>query len=318
MENSSRNTRSANEDLRRLRDPSPGTRAAKEPRLQLEAPVLSLPKGGGAIRSIDEKFDVNPSNGTVAFSLPLPFSPGRNGFLPPVRLSYNSGVGNSLAGLGWSIDMPSIRRRTDRRLPRYRGDDTFLLQGCEELVPSSKWNVDHWDPEVTQSGLFSVRRYRPRIEGDFFRIERIAHPALGTWWRVTSRDNVTTFFGLDDASRVADPGSAENVFEWLPAVSFDDLGNCLVYEYKPEDLSVVPLTLSEANRHAGTATFANKHLKRLRYGNRTPYVADEASPYRPAALPTAFLFHGVFDYGEHDPARPTLSELPGRFWPLRP
>src|SRR5260370_30401809 len=135
MKKISRKPQPSSDDLRRTREPSPDTRAAKEPKLQLDAPALSLPKGGGAIRSIEEKFTVKPSNGTAGLSLPLPLSPARNGFVPPVRLSYNSGSGNSVVGLGWSLDMPSIRRRTDHRLPRYRDDDTFLLQGYEELVP---------------------------------------------------------------------------------------------------------------------------------------------------------------------------------------
>ena len=33
----------------------------------LEIPQISLPKGGGAIKSIDEKFSVNAANGTVRF-----------------------------------------------------------------------------------------------------------------------------------------------------------------------------------------------------------------------------------------------------------
>jgi hypothetical protein len=47
-----------------------------------------------------------------------------------------------------------------------------------------------------------------------------------------------------------------------------DQGNCLVYEYKLGDLSSVPLTLSEANRHSGIALFANKYLKKLHYALR--------------------------------------------------
>jgi hypothetical protein len=43
----------------------------------LEIPSLSLPKGGGAIKAIDEKFSVNAVNGTAAFSIPLPVSSAR-------------------------------------------------------------------------------------------------------------------------------------------------------------------------------------------------------------------------------------------------
>ena len=273
----------SSDDLRRTREPSPETNPAKDPKLQLDAPSLSLPKGGGAIRSIDEKFTLNPSNGTAALSLPLPMTPSRNGFLPPVKLSYNSGNGNSVLGIGWSLDMPFIARRTDHRLPRYRDDDVFLLQG-EELVASSTWKVDHWEPDVVTSGKFSVHRYRSRVEGGFSRIEKIFHPEFGIWWRVTTRDNITTFFGLDGTTRIVDPDLASHVFQWLPALLVDDQGNCLVYQYKSEDLASVPHTLSEANRHNRIALFANKYLKTLRYGNRKPYMADALNPYRPAAI----------------------------------
>ncbi len=64
----------------------------------IEIPSLSLPKGGGAIKGIDEKFKVNAANGTASFSIPLPITPGRNGFSPNLSLSNNSGSGNSPFG----------------------------------------------------------------------------------------------------------------------------------------------------------------------------------------------------------------------------
>lgn len=45
--------------------------------IALQIPQISLPKGGGAIKGIDEKFEVNAANGTASLSLPLPFSVGR-------------------------------------------------------------------------------------------------------------------------------------------------------------------------------------------------------------------------------------------------
>src|SRR5688572_26269037 len=55
-------------------------------------PALSLPKGGGAIRGIDEKFAVNPVTGTGALTVPVASSPGRSGFGPLLSLSYDSGA----------------------------------------------------------------------------------------------------------------------------------------------------------------------------------------------------------------------------------
>jgi hypothetical protein len=157
-----------------------GVRAPSEPKLRLDAPTISLPKGGGAIKGIDETYTVNPASGTASIALPLPLTPARGGALPPVRLRYDSGSGNSVVGLGWSLDLPTIRRSTDKRLPRYRDQDVFLLQGAEELVPASTWNGAAWSDDAFTSGAYAIARYRPRIEGDFARIEKITHATLGT------------------------------------------------------------------------------------------------------------------------------------------
>jgi hypothetical protein len=54
--------------------------------IALQIPQIALPKGGGAIKGIDEKFEVNAANGTASLSLPLPFSAGRNGFMPAIEI----------------------------------------------------------------------------------------------------------------------------------------------------------------------------------------------------------------------------------------
>src|SRR5580693_2922336 len=76
-------------------------------------PTISLPKGGGAIRGIGEKFTANPVTGTGSLSVPIATSPGRSGFGPQLSLSYDSGAGNSPFGFGWSLSVPSITRKTD-------------------------------------------------------------------------------------------------------------------------------------------------------------------------------------------------------------
>lgn len=104
----------------------------------IQIPSISLPKGGGALKGIDEKFEVNSANGTAGYSIPLPLSPGRNDFSPTLALSYNSGSGNSPYGLGWSVRYPMIQRKTDKKLPRYRDEDGFMFSGAEDLVPYLK------------------------------------------------------------------------------------------------------------------------------------------------------------------------------------
>src|SRR5713226_1356742 len=100
----------------------------------IDIPSLSLPTGGGAIKGIDEKFAVNAANGTATLSISLPFSPARDAG-PALSLDYNSGTGNGVFGLGWSLSLPSIKRRTEGELPRYLDSDTFIFGDTESLVP---------------------------------------------------------------------------------------------------------------------------------------------------------------------------------------
>src|SRR5262249_55229814 len=102
------------------------------------APTLTLPKGGGAIHGIGEKFSANAATGTGSITVPIATSPGRMGFQPELLLNYDSGAGNGPFGLGWSLSTRSISRKTDKGLPRYRDQDfsdIFLFTGAEDLVP---------------------------------------------------------------------------------------------------------------------------------------------------------------------------------------
>ena len=76
--------------------PSDSANAQQESN-QVRAPSISLPKGGGAIRGIGEKFAANPVTGTGSMSVPIATSPGRSGFGPQLSPSYyDSGTGNGV------------------------------------------------------------------------------------------------------------------------------------------------------------------------------------------------------------------------------
>ncbi|MEI7846547.1 MAG: SpvB/TcaC N-terminal domain-containing protein [Chloroflexota bacterium] len=147
----------------------------------MAAPSINLPKGGGAIRGMGEKFAANPVMGTWSMTGPFTTSPGRSGFGPQLNLEYDSGSGNGLFGFGWSLVTPGITCKTDKGLPQYLDaaeSDIFVPSGVENLVPVLIQNVQgEWVrenlPLRTVGGMtYRVDRYRPRIEGLFARIER--------------------------------------------------------------------------------------------------------------------------------------------------
>ena len=281
-------------------------------------PQLGLPKGGGALRGIGERFDVNAFTGTGGLTIPVYSSPSRDGG-PQLALSYDSGAGQGPFGLGMRLSPPSITRRTDRGLPRYLDrseSDAFVWSGADHLVPMLDAQGEaRLQRSVTEDGeVHTVLAYRPRVEDGFARIERWVPPGQGrSFWRVTDGNNVVSTYGRSPAAKISDPDAPHRVFTWLLERVEDDRGNIAVYEYAVENRAGVN-TSAAWERSRGDAQ-ANRYLKRIRYGNRTPFVADD------------FLFEVVFDYGEHgelpafdEPESEGLeiSVDPTRPWAARP
>jgi RHS repeat-associated protein len=275
----------------------PGAGAGAQPASRTSPPQLSLPRGGGAIRGVGEKFAATPVTGTGSFTVPIATSPGRSGFGPQLALAYDSGAGNGPFGSGWSLGLPSITRQTEKGVPEYLdGDesDVFILSGAEDLVPVLRADGTRWVDDDAAPG-FRIHRYRPRVEGLFARIERWTERATGeAWWRTITRDNVTALYGRDNGSRVFDPADADpdhptRVFSWLICASYDDRGNAMVYEYAAENGDGVDLARgSEGSRVRG----ANRYPRRIRYGNRVSRLVQ------PDLELADWMFEVVFDYGQ--------------------
>jgi RHS repeat-associated protein len=278
----------------------------------LHTPSINLPKGGGAIRGMGEKFSANPVTGTGSMSIPIAVSPGRAGFSPQLSLTYDSGSGNGLFGFGWSLSLPQITRKTDKGLPQYRDDeesDIFILSGAEDLVPALKENgKDNWIPDNFTWEDYQIRRYRPRIEGLFALIERWSkksNPAE-VHWRTISKDNVLTIYGKDNDSRISDPLHPERIFSWLICETRDDKGNGIVYHYQEDDGSGVKLSQAyERNRgdRDDSRRRVNRYIRSIKYGNRNTLL--EGNGVRPNGLSEEtlknadWMFEVVFDYDEH-------------------
>src|SRR6476661_7495097 len=243
------------ESLGSMRSEAARSARGQEP-FSTSAPAITLPKGGGAIRGIGEKFAANPVTGTGSMSVPIATSPGRSGFGPQLSLSYDSGAGNGPFGFGWSLSLPLIARKTDKGLPKYEDadeSDVFILSGAEDLVPAFKTNPTTSEfvkdakgnfvyDESTRDG-YLVRRYRPRIEGLFARIERWTGQSDGdVYWRSISKDNITTFYGKTEESRIVNPEDPSQIFTWLICQSYDDKGNAIVYKYNAESSEGIDLT----------------------------------------------------------------------------
>src|SRR5207247_9143181 len=121
---------------------------------------------------------------------------GRNGLEPGLRFVYSSGNGNGPFGLGWTLNVPAITRKTSAGIPRYDDSDTFVLSGAEELVA------------IETTG--NRTRFRPRTEGLFAKIERIRDGATNDFWEIATKDGRISRYGTPGAAAtdpavIADP-----------------------------------------------------------------------------------------------------------------
>jgi RHS repeat-associated protein len=182
--------------------------------------LISLPKGGGALSGIGEKFSPDLHTGTGNFSIPLELPSGRNGFQPKLQLAYSTGAPNGPFGLGWTLGVPAVTRKTSKGIPRYDDGVVFILSGAEDLV----------DVGPAPGG---GRAYRPRTEGLFAQIvHRVG--AEGDHWEVRTKDGLTSVY----SATVSD--SDGRIFAWHLTQTTDTFGNRIEYRYARDDASSSP------------------------------------------------------------------------------
>lgn len=247
---------------------------------------------------VEHVIDVDPATGSAVVTVPIPVTDGRSGHGPSLSLSYDSGAGNSPFGVGWSLShAPAVMVDTRDGLPRYDGSDRYAFLG-DELVPETVGDGGTSVARRFASGDFEVEVFRLRSAGRGIRLERWRHrTSRRVHWRSRDGDDVVTVYGARDdaAGRIADPADESRTFAWLPEAAYDTRGNAIVYEYTPETSRGVDRVLaSERARVTDAAGFAQRYLKRVRYGNTRPLRPDQ-----PVPVANRFLFEGVVDYGDH-------------------
>lgn len=283
--------------------------------------TLSLPKGGGTLQGIGETFQPNLFSGTGNFNIPIFTSPGRAGFGPQLSLQYSTGNGNGIFGLGWNLSVPRITRKTEKGLPRYNNEDVFVLSGAEDLVPKLKRDDPQAvDCETITHGIgsslvkFRITPYLPRTEGLFARIESWEElDPTGTdvvtdvFWRVTTKENVTSIYGRTPDARITDPENDTHIFEWLLEETFDSKGNHISYGYARDDFSLPLDQIQEQNR-----SYAQVYPRRILYGNVPDQLSDyhgnqfSAGVTRPGTdhrdplkkINRRYIFEVFFDFGD--------------------
>ncbi len=178
---------------------------------------VSLPDGPGSIQGIGANMNINPNMGMMSYSVPFELPAGHAGATPSLGLSYSSGNGGSVVGVGWDIGLSSIERSIKRGLPEYDTDDEFAADGGTELVRVS-------------DGV-----YRARMEGGFARYNWLAAgDGSGGYWLVESPDGGKSYYGATSEGTLVPSARAEEggkTFRYHLVETVDVYGHQVVYEY---------------------------------------------------------------------------------------
>lgn len=177
--------------------------------------------------------------GKAQLSIPIFVPSGKRDLAPPLNISYQSSSGNSIVGVGWSLDLGTIARSAKRGVPKYDTSDIFLAQG-QELVSIGN------------------NEFRNKIEGNFMK-----YIFDGTSWVVTDKSGTKYYFGSTDNSRLT---ISKGTYAWPLDKIVDLKGNSLSINYFKEENVIYPLTIYyTANEAAG---LLSKYKISFSYENR--------------------------------------------------
>lgn len=209
----------------------------------------------------------NQGSAQLSYELRLP--PGRNGMAPELALTYDSDAGNGWLGLGWSIHISSIEIDTRFGVPRYDGNDVYLLDGMA-LTPIGN--------AVSASGE-TCRQYRQRIEGSFDRILRCGSDSKNYHWIVTDKTNTTRVYGASPNSRLHDPDPKKaDIFRWHLEYEQDAFGNRISYSYE--------LAVDTSEEESQVQLYPS----RIEYTSYQSEGSALPDPYGPASYSVEFAF----------------------------
>ena len=214
--------------------------------------TISVPKGAGSIKGMEESFSAQLSTGIATFSVPFALPKARGLVSQSLGLSYSSSGGSGLAGMGWSVGVPFIARQTDKGTPQYADfgvwtpeQDRFVFNGGQELVPIcdigpnlecepklgalGDYDTILWGEDMpswaTPVGGQHWQYFRARVEGSFMRF--FWSPDRRTWV-VQSRDGTAMELGVP-----LNGTEYEGGLEWNPDDPYQIYRWCVTRQYDP-------------------------------------------------------------------------------------
>lgn len=178
------------------------------------------------------------NKGAANYAIPIEVIPGRLGMQPDLAISYNSGAGNGLLGVGFNLSGLSSISRGRTILARDGKVDGIDFDTTDKLYLDGKRLI-----LITGTGTYFQpgSQYRTEVES-FSRITalRIDEGTTGDvdYFKVEEKEGRILYYGKKDAANdgdalhtVINSGGADPVLSWGLKRVEDRNGNYIEYEY---------------------------------------------------------------------------------------
>lgn len=212
------------------------------------------------------------NSGALVLKFPILVPPGRRAMTPELALTYRSGSGNGILGVGWQLSIGVIRRQAKDGLD-YRG--VRFEHDAEELVPRPDWGY----------GIYGVKRESA------FRKYRFLADRQG--WEVTDREGRSYHFGRSAESRME---NEFGVLAWFLDKVVDANGNLYRIRYTRDADQVYPAEIL----YTGHDRLAPAHRVEFVYGSRPDPIESYESRTR---VVTARRLEAIRTTAAGEPAR---------------
>ncbi len=185
-----------------------------------------------AVGSTAGQFEVDNSGG-ANYTIPLSVPPGTAGMQPSLSLTFNSGVGNGLLGVGWSLGGLSTVTRCPQTLAednavgtvQFDADDRFCLDGQRLIAINGVYGDSGTEYRTKLESHTRVMSYGVAGNG----------PARFQVW--TKSGQILSYGNTADASIEATGRS--DVMVWAVDRIEDRVGNYLSVEYNEDSVNGV-------------------------------------------------------------------------------
>ena len=235
--------------------------------------TIVLPSGPGSIDGLGESFKPKLNTGSAEYSVRINVPPGVNGHQPEIAIQYDSGLGDSPVGIGWTFGPGAISRQTDEGLPLYVDTANGVDDDHDGLIDEADELDTFIGPEKEELVPLADGFFRSEVEVSFAKYKRV-----GQHWEVALKNGTVLEYGLTESARMTDQ-SGTLVYKWLLEKSTDTNGNVIDYSYSTDPNSTNQKYLHQIRYGPGSGPWSVFYFLSFSYEDRPDWRKDYRSEF---------------------------------------